>query len=245
MERRLIVTVLLLLSCGLAQGEIYKWVDKTGRVHYSDARESKDSEKIQLSKPSVYSSPASQSSVSKGATTEKKKLTQYTNFAITYPANKSVVRNLDEGLIITFTASPGLFKGNYIQLIVDGRILPAKITSLSHSLGDLDRGTHFLQSSIMDKDGRLKKRASVVQFHVRKEVVKDQASTPTTPGIGDSGNKNVDAPQFTPGQSSDFSGQPSTPGQDSSNFKPGAGTGYAPNSSSHTPGQTNPSFKPN
>jgi len=247
MGRKLIIASLLLLSTGFVHGEIYKWVDSMGNVHYADSPQNDQSERIELSQPTIYSSPnRSVPTPPVVAAPKKNPDKNYLNFSITYPANKSVVRNIEEGLIVTFAASPSLFDGHYIQLIVDGNILPAKINSLSYPLDRLDRGTHFLQSSIMDKDGRLKKRAPVVQFHVRKEVVTDDATTPVITPPGHSGNKSVDAPQYAPGLTSDFKGSPPSPGQDNANFKPGANPGYAPSTggASHTPGQTNPVFKP-
>ncbi len=228
---------MLLLSTGLAYGEIYKWVDGAGRVYYSDSAPNDSAERIELSKPTIYS-PATNGSSSSNSTAKKKLEEKYNQFSITYPANKSTVQLDETGLIVTFSATPGLMKGHTIQLIVDGKILPEKIASLSYPLGSLDRGIHFLQSSILDKNGRFKKRAKVVQFSVRKETVIEDGEAPEAPESGDSGSSDVDAPQFVPGAATDYTGDPATPGQDNSGYTPkGGGT-------SHSPGQTNPSFTP-
>jgi len=230
------ISLMMILSTGLAYGEIYKWVDGAGRVYYSDSAPNDSAERIELSKPTIYSPPAKRrsSTASKTAKNEYK----YNDFSVTYPINRSTIRIDETGLIVTFSADPPLLRGDSIQLILDGKILPVRIASLTYLLEKLDRGTHFLQSSILGKNGLFKKRAKVIQFFVRKDTVLDNGDAPEVPESGDSGDSKVDAPQFTPSATSDFKGDTVNPGMDNPGYTPGGG------GISHTPGQSNPSFKP-
>lgn len=219
------------------QAAIYKWVDSSGAVHYSDTP-TRDAKEIKLSDPTVYT-PVSGNSVNGGAPTSTKstKPVKYSSFVIVAPANNEMVQANGGSVTIRFQTEPALQAGHYIQVVLDGRIQDQHATGPQIQLNNLTRGAHMIHASIHDAAGRLVSRSNIVQFFVRQTSVIEDGKSPEPPDSGSSGS-GADAPQYAPGSGSDYSGD---------GAQPGGADAFNPTSKpiSSTPGQTNPAFSPN
>lgn len=220
--------------CG--QAAIYKWVDSTGAVHYSDTP-TRDAEEIRLSDPTIYTPTGATTGNAAGqAPASSNPPANYSSFVIIAPSNNEVVQANGGIVTLSFQSEPELQAGHYIQAVLDGRILDRHASGAALQLTDLARGAHMVHASIHDAGGRLLTRSNIVQFFVRQPTVVEDGKTPEPPPSG-SGSNGGDAPQYTPGADPDYSGEAPVPG----------GTdAFNPTSKpiSSTPGQTNPAFSP-
>lgn len=252
MHRLLIL--LLLIYCATLPAAVYKWVDESGRVHYSD-QPAPGAEEIKLPEPSVYT-PRSAGGIRGGAKSKKSGL--YRSFSITSPADQATFRIEEAQITVRLSLTPRLRSGHAVRLTMNGRVLNQRLTSLQMNLGKVERGSHRLQATVIDNKGREMIGAAPVQFFVHTDAG-DAAEAPTS---GSSGESGVDAPQYEAPDSADFRNSADhtedrdassfrnstdhTEGRDASDFKAPASSGYTPNNNAipHTPGATNPAFTP-
>jgi len=231
MRSILFICVMSLALSG--QAAIYKWVDSSGAVHYSDTP-TRDAKDIKLPDATVYTPVGSslENSGGSAAPTGPTKPANYSSFVIVAPASNEMVQANGGTVTIRFQSEPALQSGHYIQVVLDGRIQDQHATGPQIQLNNLSRGAHMIHASIHDAAGRLVARSNIVQFFVRQTSVVEDGKSPEPPPSGSSGNGG-DAPQFEPDAGSNYSGD--APSDFNPSTKP----------ISSTPGQTNPAFKPN
>lgn len=220
-----------------SQAAIYKWVDRSGAVHYSDTP-TRDAEQIQLSDPTIYTPVSSDLENRTGqAPSQAAKPAKYSSFTIVSPASNEMVQANGGTVTLAFQTEPALQSGHYIQVVLDGRIQDQHATGLQFQLHNLSRGAHMIHASIHDAAGRLVARSNIVQFFVRQVTVIEDGKSPELPPSGSSGSGG-DAPQYAPDSGSDYTGDAPTPG---------GADAFNPTSKpiSSTPGRTNPAFSPN
>ncbi len=244
-----LLPLLLLIFCATLSAAVYKWVDESGRIHYSD-QPAPGAEEIKLPEPSIYT-PRSAAGIGGGVSNKSKKSGAYQSFSITSPADQATFRAGETRIRVQLSVSPRLRPGHAIRLTMNGRVLNQRLTRLRMDLGEVNRGNHRLQATIIDKKGREMIRAAPVQFSVH--IGAGDASEAAASGSSD--ETGVDAPQYGSGGSADFSHDAGadyrnsadyTEGDDSSDFQAPTNPGYTPNNSAipHTPGATNPAFTP-
>ncbi len=72
------IFIILIFTCGLCHGEIYKWVDENGKVHYSQIPLSQDAEKVKVREyPETSSSNSSSSGKGLSSIESQKKYSDY------------------------------------------------------------------------------------------------------------------------------------------------------------------------
>lgn len=246
--RRLFLIVLIIF-CSSTAAAVYKWVDQSGMVHYSDQPQA-GAEKIDLPEPTVYSPrPVPNSTAGGRGKKGKKSPVAYTAFSIVAPPNRETIRS--RSVEIVFQVSPRLQPGHYIQVILNGRIMDRRLTGAKLQLEGLDRGSYMVHASVHNAVGLMQIRSNIIQFFVQIETTFDDGEAPDPPESGSSGVPGVDAPQYKPGDPADFApGDEADFSPDENAHTPGVtNPGFIPNGGSNpfpsTPGQTNPAFKPN
>ncbi len=143
------------LICGFAHGQIYKWTDSSGNVHFSD-KPNPGAEQIQLPTAQTYSQPTK---AEVPATTEPPPPDDdanqpYRSVTIVQPEDQSTVRNNQGYLPIIVQLEPDLRKGDTIQLIFDGTPLGEPQVTPLFALRDIDRGTHTIAVKVLGADGK-------------------------------------------------------------------------------------------
>lgn len=254
---RKLFLIVLVIFCSSAAAAVYKWVDQSGMVHYSDQPDEVGAEKIVLPESSVYSPrPISTSTAGGRGKKSQNSLAGYTAFSIVAPSNRSTIRS--GSVQVVFQVSPRLQRGHYIQVILNGRIMDRRLTGSTLFLEGLDRGSYMVHATVHNAVGLMQIRSNIIQFFVHRESTLDDGEAPDPPDSGSSDQPGVDAPQYKPGDPVDFdTGDGAAQGNDSTDFTPGenantpgvANPAYTPSGGSNpfpvTPGGANPAFKPN
>lgn len=167
---RLILLIILVLSCQAVVAELYKWT-KNGEVIYSDKpNPNGPSEKVKGAPLTTYKPSAAVrkalSPQTKAAEPEKRIL--YTAFTVSQPENDAAIRDNAGNVTVKFTATPPLsnLRGHRIDVYLDGK-KAGSTGGNSYKFNNMDRGTHTVQGKIVDGAGKVLKSASVT-FHLKR-----------------------------------------------------------------------------
>jgi hypothetical protein len=157
---------LLLIALGAASADtqVYRWVDKDGKVHYSDQPVA-GAEKVEL-KPinEVPGVPVEQPPARDEPPAEPlDSATSYSAMTITSPKEGETLRGSGIGLSISVDLQPALGGDDRIEYLLDGKPVGASIPYV-------ERGTHTVSARVVDPDGRTKISATPVKFTVFQNV---------------------------------------------------------------------------
>jgi len=166
---RILTFVLLMVGLSSVLAGVYRWVDPTGQVHYSD-QPGVGAKEVELREATVYTpvQPINAPTTSgSGAGQDKPADTvSYQSMTITAPADDEAIRS-NEGMVsVTVALEPVLFKGHKIRVYLDGTPASGELATTSITLQNVDRGTHTLQASVIDAQGKELIRAPSVTFHM-------------------------------------------------------------------------------
>ncbi|WP_252177014.1 DUF4124 domain-containing protein [Endozoicomonas sp. 4G] len=172
------IIFILLLSLplpGQASG-IYKTVDKNGNVTFTDSpAPHKQAEPVELTPiTNIPSQPTGRPTIK---LLDEQKEDIYSVFMITQPANDSTVRD-NGNFTVKVSLKPKLIKGHTLSLSVDGVQQGKPQKNLQFKLSNVDRGTHQLSVTILDRNGKtLKTTGSTV--HVQRTIFRPPVTVPT------------------------------------------------------------------
>ncbi|EGT3626803.1 DUF4124 domain-containing protein [Morganella morganii] len=143
----------LVLFSMLAQATVYKWVDKDGKVHYSDEPQpnaqvvelkEKTLNQIALPLPKTDSNNANQAIES----------IQY-KVNITSPAEEETVRDNNGDFDVVATITPEL-KSQYLMVLkLDGNPIGQPQIGGTFKLKNIDRGEHTLVVDALTQNGKV------------------------------------------------------------------------------------------
>ncbi|KZK64933.1 hypothetical protein A1L58_08950 [Shewanella baltica] len=143
----------LVLFSMLAQATVYKWVDKDGKVHYSDEPQpnaqvvelkEKTLNQIALPLPKTESNNANQAIES----------IQY-QVNITSPAEEETVRDNNGDFDVVATITPEL-KSQYLMVLkLDGNPIGQPQIGGTFKLKNIDRGEHTLVVDALTQNGKV------------------------------------------------------------------------------------------
>lgn len=165
----------LVLISPIAVGGVYKWVDETGEVHYSDKPVQNARE---LRVPGAVSKPVPQVD----AEAEQDDLVQdveaggYNTLEFASPEPGQTFRSDAGEVQIGLLLDPPLQPGHQLQLVIDGAPLSQRFSATQLILKDVSRGTHSMKAEIVDQEGQSVASSTAVSFHVRKAAM--PGSTP-------------------------------------------------------------------
>lgn len=164
--------VALAFASSAAHAATYKWVDKDGKVHYSDQPVA-GAEKVDL-KPltEVPSTPVEQAQSSDQPPPEPlDSATQYSSMTITNPKQGDSLRGSGIGLNISVDLSPSLGGDDRIEYLLDGKVVEQNVPYV-------ERGTHTVSARVVDPDGRTKISAPSVTFQVFQNIATQPQAQP-------------------------------------------------------------------
>ncbi len=179
--RILLILAGLVLPLVASPQEIYRWVDKDGIVHYSDQPGAPDAELVTVIEPNAYDSDSSDDSGSASSgdePDEEPSASPYESFSIAQPTPDQVFFGTDA--VITATAELGgtLQSDHSVVFFVNGGRRPADGMSLQ--LTGLQRGSHFLRATVLDRNGEPVISSQQITFHVRQTSTQNP-QTPVPP----------------------------------------------------------------
>jgi len=162
----LILSLSILLAPFSANAEIYTWKEKDGTVVFSDQSHENSSE-VTLPAPSTFTAPKT-TNIDNSQNKAPAKKPRYKKITILKPENDVAIRSNNGKISIELAVSPALQSsiGHRLVVTLDGDVVIAPTTTLNHSLDSLDRGTHTLQASIEDINGKVLLSSDPTTFHL-------------------------------------------------------------------------------
>lgn len=160
----IVVSLALAMAGAASAGPTYKWVDKDGKVHYSDQPVA-GAEKIEL-KPvnEVPSVPVEQPPSREEPPPEPlDSATSYSAMTITSPKEGETLRGSGIGITISVDLQPSLGGEDKIEYLLDGK-------PVGQSIPYVERGTHTASARVVDPNGSTKISAAPVSFTVFQNV---------------------------------------------------------------------------
>jgi hypothetical protein len=164
----------ILIGCILThslQAEIYKWVDGSGIVHFSDKPQS-GAETITLPPTQTYSPPKAANPVTpqqeqeNSAPIDQQSVSTYTKVMIIQPQDQETLRS-NQGLLTVVTrVEPDLEKTDRLQVLYDGNLVGKPQKELSFSLNNVYRGAHTLQVQVVSEDGHILGASSPITVYM-------------------------------------------------------------------------------
>ncbi len=150
--RILLITLLLLPTFAFAT--IYKWVDKDGKVHYSDTQvensqtvEFKSNTQNNIKLPSPVVLPNSPKPLAKAEQ-------EIYQLEITNPFEEETLRDNNGDMTILASISPNLAKEHQLVLLMDGKLIGTPQRSAIFKLNNIDRGEHIFKVQVIAQNGK-------------------------------------------------------------------------------------------
>ena len=164
---RVTVFFLSLLICATAGAAVYKQVLPDGRIVYTD-RPAEGAEEVKVGPIQTYSAPPVPKDALGADGAAGQAAAEYTEFSVTTPVNDEVMRD-NVGLVkVALQLAPALKPDHKINILMDGTALGEGGKSTSITLQNVDRGTHTVSATVVDKSGKEIKRTEVVTFHLKR-----------------------------------------------------------------------------
>ncbi len=167
----LIGLALMLFSVGVS-AKLYRWVDDSGEVHYSDKPPAGKTVKEHKVRSGSFYSPPTGTKAAEGEeeeTEEEGKPTVYKTLKITSPESGALIRTAGRIASISVSIEPALDteQGDSLQILVDGKVI-SKGSATSATVSGLSPGSHSASARIRSKDGKTMKSAGSVSFRIRQ-----------------------------------------------------------------------------
>jgi hypothetical protein len=170
--RKWLILLTLLAAGPAAAVPVWKWVDASGQVHYTDVPVP-GAERIELTGVQSIPAPRSRTSNAEAGRTATAALerTAYQRFVIVSPAEQQTLWNIGAMLNVQVDIAPPLQDGDRIDVFLDGQRVSVNATSTQFTVPDVYRGVHTLQAVIVDSNGKDVLRSLAVTFVVQQTSV--------------------------------------------------------------------------
>ncbi len=170
--RNIVLFLILFISLPLFAKDAYKWTNADGVVIYSDTyQEGAERIRVRDSK-SASSKPSSEGGQTQSAgQAADAGAVSYESLEIVQPENDATVRSNEGTIAVGLALSPGLAEGHSIKVLVDGSEMPGEVKGTQFSLSNLNRGTHSLETRVVDADGNVMITSNRINFHLRQASI--------------------------------------------------------------------------
>ena len=166
--KKLPLTILMLASCGtLAAEQVYKIVDATGRVIYTDTPPADNSAK-QLELPPINQLPVSKAEQVDKLSSDNELFGGYSVVDLVAPVDESLVHFDQQNIIVQLALTPELQVGHLVQFYLDGAIYGRPVAATSYSISNLQRGSHTVSARIITAEGETVANSQSVRVHVQR-----------------------------------------------------------------------------
>jgi hypothetical protein len=150
-------------------------VDKDGVVHYADQPGAPDAEQVQIVRGNEYEAPPQEYGAGETYSQPPAPL-PYTSLTITQPAPDQVFFGADASVTVAVELGGTLQSGHTLVFSLDGKRMPSE-GGASVELTGLERGTHFLRTTVLDQNGKPLISSQQISIHVRQPSI----NTPQSP----------------------------------------------------------------
>ena len=156
------VLFFVVIASAAVSAQVFKRIGPDGSIQFSD-RPGPDAEEVEVA-PTQTVQPTPVQGLDNPQHQEGQPL-EYSEFAITSPANEEGVRANDGNVTVRLALRPALRRGHTIAVSIDGERIGAG-TSTSIQMTNLTRGGHTLQALVLDADGEELAQTDAVTFYV-------------------------------------------------------------------------------
>lgn len=141
-----------MLASAFAQANVYKWVDKDGKVHYSDEPQA-NAQLVELNEKTFnnIAPPAQPRPIT--ATQAIEEVRYQVN--IVSPSEEETLRNNNGDFDVTVELTPEINGQYLLALKIDGELVGAPQASNTFKLTNVDRGEHILVVDAMTQNGKV------------------------------------------------------------------------------------------
>lgn len=162
----------ILLAASPALAQIYRWVDETGLVHYSDTPHAGAEEVVLPDSPTPE--PRATAGTTAGAQSRSEPANDnavfdYASLTVASPAAEETLWNIGGVLTVVLNLQPALQPGHRLRVYFDGQ--PQAVDGLQFELQEVYRGTHKLQAEVLDETGQLMIRSQPSRFFVHQTSI--------------------------------------------------------------------------
>jgi hypothetical protein len=167
-----------LLVSTYAAAEIYKTVDKDGRVTYSDTPPVNNTNAKPIELKSINTTPSlivTPNSTVPNAPSSTQNATAY-DLKILAPANGTTLMANERSVTISISLNQQLLNGDALAYKIDGNLL-IKTTEPSFTLNEPPRGEHSLTVDVVDGEGNTLAQSDATTIVVMRPLPK-QTATP-------------------------------------------------------------------
>lgn len=173
--------IALLVAMNSGAETIYRWVDDTGQVHFSDVPR-QGAVEIVIAPVQTFSSPSTTQQSAPAAAGEDDQTGNYVLLEISSPAAEETIWNTGGLVTVAVSLEPGLKMGHQIVLYMDDQqvaVLPPMSSSVQ--LTDVVRGSHQLRAEVIDENGMKLISSPSATFYYQQTSVTRRPSTPKAP----------------------------------------------------------------
>lgn len=167
------ILIASLIALPLFAGEIYRVVDKEGRVIFTDSPPMNGkADVLELPPVNTLLAPAAPS---KKENTEVpgEAAVAYSSARISQPLNNAVIPPGQAGIVVVELAlSPALQEGHQAQLYVNDKKHGSPIAGTTFTIGKLTRGQHRIRAEIIGDDGKRQAQTQTVAVHIKQHSSK-------------------------------------------------------------------------
>jgi hypothetical protein len=168
-----LVLTAVLLPQVQAANSVYRSVDQSGSVVYSD-QPSKGAKRVTIQPNTSTYTPPPAPVFKLDPPTEKKaearKAVKYDSIRIVSPAPEETVRD-NEGLVsVAVALTPKLEEGHQLRLFLDGKPSVTLDKSIG-TLSEVERGEHRVLAEVADAKGQVLARSDPVLFFMKRHSV--------------------------------------------------------------------------
>ena len=155
----------------MALGQVYRWVDQDGNVHFSDVPQ-EGAERLELPEVQTFEGGVVESRPAVTSAPVEEEATTYTLLQITRPALDQTFWNVGGQVPVSLNLEPGLARGDSIRVYLnDAPVEDFPSTGTSHVLSEVWRGSHILRAEVVNASGTVLAQSEMVAFHVRQTSV--------------------------------------------------------------------------
>jgi hypothetical protein len=165
--RNILFTLICCASAVAVAATVYKWVDESGVVHYSD-QPHQNAQKVELKAPQTYSAPKTSAPAPASTKAPPKTGTVYQSCSIAEPASEQMLMNT-ASVNASVSTDPAVRQGDTAIVTMDGQRVPGvPANGGQFTISPVDRGTHSIQVVIQDAQGNPVCQSAAVTFYVHQ-----------------------------------------------------------------------------
>lgn len=177
------MALLLVLATVAAAGEMWRWVDERGIVHYSD-RPHPGAERVEVGPAQSYTAPALPPRRPEAPEAPDEPPVRYSRLSIVSPAEGEMLWNIGGQLTVQVAAEPVIQGGHELRVYLDGQPVEGVPPGGGQfTIGEVYRGEHTLRASIVDEEGRELISSAPIVFYVQQASLLNP-NRPRRPGTG-------------------------------------------------------------